>query len=65
VMSDDPSLTRRMLDESSSDDDDDEFILSAAQIKGSYSLPIKKHVGSIPGHLYVYRDREEGHDRMY
>jgi hypothetical protein len=54
VMSDDPSLTRRMLDESSSDDDDDEFILSAAQIKGSYSLPIKKHVGSILGHLYVY-----------
>jgi hypothetical protein len=48
-----------------SGDDDDEFILSAAQIIGSYSLPTKKRGGSILGHLYVYQDREGGHDRMY
>jgi hypothetical protein len=65
-MSDDLSLTRRILDESSlDDDDDDEFIRSAAQIIGSYSLPTKKCGDSIPEHLYVYRDRDGGHDRMY
>jgi hypothetical protein len=50
-MSDDLSLTRRILDESSLDDDDDEFIRSAAQIIGSYSLPTKKCGDSIPEHL--------------
>jgi hypothetical protein len=41
------------------------FVLSAAQIVGRYSLPTKKRGGSILGHLYMYRDREGGHTRMY
>jgi hypothetical protein len=61
-MSDGSSLT--LLDESSSDDDD-EFIIFATQIGGNYSLPTKKCGDSILGHLYIYRDRGGGHDRMY
>jgi hypothetical protein len=52
-----------LLAESSSDNDD-ELILSAAQIV-SNSQPTRKHGGSVPGHMVLYRDREGGHLRMY
>ena len=59
-------LSRRLVEESSSDDDDDEFIFSAAQIVQDFlSVPKRKHGGSVPGHIYIYRDRAAGHDRMY
>jgi len=64
-MSDKKLLSRRFLDESSSDDEDDELIFSATQILQSESKRAKKSGGSVPGHLYIYRDREGGHARMY
>jgi hypothetical protein len=58
-------LSSRVLDESSSSDDDDYFILCAAQIIQSYSQERGMPGGSVPGHAYIYRDRETGHARMY
>lgn len=64
AMSQSSLLSKRVLDESSSDDDDD-FIISAAQIVQSASLLRKKQGGSVPGRTYIYRNREEGHARLY
>jgi hypothetical protein len=55
-------LSSRVLDESSSDDDD-EFIISAAQIIQSVSR--RKPGGSVHGRVYIYRDREAGHTRLF
>lgn len=63
-MSQSSLLSKRVLDESSSNDDDD-FIISAAQIVQSASLLQKKQGGSVPGRTYIYRNREEGHARLY
>ncbi|PUZ55713.1 hypothetical protein GQ55_5G234100 [Panicum hallii var. hallii] len=52
-------------DYESSSDDDDEFIIAAAQIVQSASHIRKKPGGSIPGRTYKYRNREEGHARLY
>lgn len=60
-MSQSSLLSKRVLDESSSDDDDD-FIISAAQIVQSASLLRRKQGGS---RTYIYRNREEGHARLY
>jgi hypothetical protein len=57
------SRLRSQLGDSSSDDDDC-FIASAAAIVDSYFNVKKKHGGSIPGHRVIYRDREDGHERM-
>lgn len=60
------SLSSKYLDAySDSSDDDDEFILSAAQTVQSASLVPIKRGGSVPGRLYIYRDREVAHTRMY
>jgi hypothetical protein len=64
AMSQSRLLSKRVLDESSSDDDD-EFIIAAAQIVQSASHIRKKPGGSVPGRTYKYRNREEGHARLY
>lgn len=55
-------LSSRVLDESSSDDDD-EVIIAASQIVQSASQ--RKPGGSVLGRVYIYRDREAGHTRLY
>jgi len=57
------SLFERVLDESSSDDDD-EIHFAGAQIFHYYSQSVRKHGGSIPGHVVKYRDREGAHLQM-
>jgi hypothetical protein len=64
-MSDWSLLSRWYLDESSSGDDDDAFIIFATQIIQSESILPAKRGGSIPGYVYIYRDREAGHARMF
>jgi hypothetical protein len=61
-MSQSQLLLSRVLDESSSDDDD-EFIIGAAQIIQSVSR--RKPGGSVHGRVYIYRDKEAGHTRLF
>lgn len=63
-MSNSRSLSSRLLDESSLDDEED-FILCAAQILQNVSQVHRKPGGSVPGHAYIYRNREAGHARLY
>jgi hypothetical protein len=46
-------------------DDDDSLISSVAEIIKTFLNEKRKHGGSIPGHIVIYRDREGGHDRMF
>jgi hypothetical protein len=55
-------LSSRVLDESSWDVDD-EVIIAASQIVQSASQ--RKPGGSVLGRVYIYRDREAGHTRLY
>ena len=58
------SLLQRELEDSSSDDDDC-LIISAAAIVETYSNKKERHGDSVPGHKVIYRDREDGHQRMF
>ena len=59
------SLLQKELDSSSSDDDDDYFILSTARIVQPFANEKGRWGGSIHGHQVLYRDREDGHIRMF
>ncbi|XP_008668743.1 uncharacterized protein [Zea mays] len=63
-MSHRPSLLQRILDESSSDDDDD-ISFGEYNIFHHPSHIHRKRVGSMPGHIVKYRDRQGGHARMF
>jgi hypothetical protein len=64
IMSHRPSLLQRILDESSSDDDDD-ISFGEYNIFHHPSHIHQKRVGSMPGHIVKYRDRQGGHARMF
>jgi hypothetical protein len=59
------SLLQMELDDNSSCNDDDYFIIAAAGIVQTFSGHKRKPGGSVPGHVVIYRDRQDGHQRMF
>jgi hypothetical protein len=64
-MSSRQTFFQKYLDEENSQDDDDFYALTFAHVVNSLSNDERRHVGSVPGHAVIHRDRKGGHDRMY
>ena len=61
-----PNILGEILDIEEEDNDDLDMLYAATRMSEEFSQGrIRRHRGSVPGHIMVNRDRVEGYERFY